>query len=91
LNGVKRDNLVEPQGRVQNISALKGQCHEIFASGFFSWVSFPTAPEYPIMTVSNFAPPVSTTPVVNFATSFASVVDTGGKIWIQYQAADNLK
>jgi hypothetical protein len=26
-------------------------------------------------------PPVSTTPVANFATSFTSVVDTGGKQW----------
>ncbi len=33
------------------------------------------------------APPVSTTPVANFYTIFASVVDTGGK----YQAADTLK
>ncbi len=28
---------------------------------------------------SQGAPPVSTTPAANFATSFASVVDTGGK------------
>jgi hypothetical protein len=28
---------------------------------------------------SQGAPPVSTTPVANFSTSFASVVDTGGK------------
>jgi hypothetical protein len=28
---------------------------------------------------SKGAPPVSTTPAANFATSFASVVDTGGK------------
>jgi hypothetical protein len=48
---------------------------------------FPPAPEYPIRTISNFAeifasqgaPPISTTPAANFATSFASVVDTGGK------------
>ena len=36
-------------------------------------------------------PPVSTTPVANFATSFTSVVDTGGKQWEQYQAADTSK
>jgi hypothetical protein len=47
-------------------------------------------------------PPVSMTPAANFATSFASVVgtggnfatgvnDTSGKIWKQYQAADSLK
>jgi hypothetical protein len=33
-------------------------------------------------------PPVSTTTGANFAPSFASVVDTGGKIWKKYQAAD---
>jgi hypothetical protein len=33
---------------------LKGQCHEIFCFWFFSWISFPPAPEYSIMTVSNF-------------------------------------
>ncbi len=33
---------------------LKGQCHEIFCFWFFSSISFPPAPEYPIWTVSNF-------------------------------------
>ncbi len=33
---------------------LKGQCHEIFCFWFFSWISFPPAPEYTIRTVSNF-------------------------------------
>ncbi len=33
---------------------LKGQCHEIFCFWFFSWVSFPPAPEYSIKTVTNF-------------------------------------
>ncbi len=33
---------------------LKGQCHEIFCFWFFSWISFPPAPEYPIRTVFNF-------------------------------------
>ena len=33
---------------------LKGQCHEIFCVWFFSWISFPPAPEYPNRTVSNF-------------------------------------
>jgi len=52
-------------------------------------------------------PPVSTSPVANFATSFTSVVDTGGKFagvngtggkfaaggkqWDKHQAADTLK
>jgi hypothetical protein len=36
-------------------------------------------------------PPVSTTPAANFATNFTSVVDTGGKQWDYYQAADTLK
>ncbi len=34
--------------------SLKGQCHEIFCFWFFSSISFPPAPEYPIWTVSNF-------------------------------------
>ncbi len=33
---------------------LKRQCHEIFCFWFFSWISFPPAPEYSIKTVSNF-------------------------------------
>jgi hypothetical protein len=52
---------------------LKGQCHEIFRFWFFSSVSFPPAPEYPIRTVRRFAeifvsqgaPPASTTRVTN--------------------------
>jgi hypothetical protein len=80
------------------VDCLKGQCHEfslllVFFMGQFS----PPTHEYPIRTVSNFfrkfmeifaskgAPPVSTTLGANFATSFASVLDTGGKIWKQYQ------
>ncbi len=35
-------------------NTLQGQCHEIFCFWFFSWISFPPAPEYPIMTVLNF-------------------------------------
>ncbi len=35
-------------------SEWKGQCHEIFCFWFFSKISFPLAPEYPIRTVSNF-------------------------------------
>ncbi len=34
--------------------SLKGQCHEIFCFWFFSWISFPRAPEYSIKTVSIF-------------------------------------
>ncbi len=36
------------------VSTLKGQCHEIFCFLFFSWISFPPAPEYHIRTVLNF-------------------------------------
>jgi hypothetical protein len=36
--------------------------------------------------------PVSMIPAPNFATSFASLkIDTGGKMWNQYQAGDSLK
>ncbi len=60
------------------IFLLKGQCHEIFDFWFFSWISFPQAPEYTIRAVSNFSKirgdirssrcttaPVSLTPVAN--------------------------
>ncbi len=30
---------------------LKGQCYEIFDFWFFSWISFPQAPEYNIRVV----------------------------------------
>ncbi len=66
------------------MGSLKGQSHEIFCFWFFSWISFPPAPEYCIRTVSNFfasqgAPLVSITLTANFSTSFPSVVDIGGK------------
>ncbi len=35
-------------------SLLKGQCHEVFDFCFFSWISFPQAPEYTNRAVSNF-------------------------------------
>ncbi len=35
------------------LSDLMGQFHKIFCFWFFSWISFPPAPEYPIRTVSN--------------------------------------
>jgi hypothetical protein len=52
-------------------------------------VSTTPAEELPPVSTTPVAnlPPVSTTPVANFATS---VIDTYGKQWEQYQAADNL-
>jgi hypothetical protein len=42
-------------GTVSSIfDLLKGQYHEIFDFCFFSWISFPQAPEYTIRVVSNF-------------------------------------
>jgi hypothetical protein len=60
--------LVESQGRIYSTvhwysvgmpnfippPLLKGQCHEIFCFWFFSWVSFPPAPEDHIRTVLYF-------------------------------------
>ncbi len=47
-----------PQGyigwRNRFLGSLKGQCHEIFDIVFFSWFSFPQAPEYPSKAVTNF-------------------------------------
>jgi hypothetical protein len=37
------------------------------------------------------APPVTTIPAANFATSTAGVTNTGGKQWEQYQTADTIK
>ncbi len=41
-------------GQILFKDCLKGQCHEIFCFWFFSWISFPPAPEYSIKTVSKF-------------------------------------
>jgi hypothetical protein len=38
----------------QEKNMLKGQCHEIFDFRFFSCISFPKAPEYPIQAVEFF-------------------------------------
>jgi hypothetical protein len=37
-----------------DFSAIKGSLTRIFSFKFFSWISFPRAPEYPIKTVSIF-------------------------------------
>ncbi len=58
------------------IRNLKGQCHEIFCFWFFSWISFPPAPEYSIKTVSNFSKIRWDIRSSRFATG---VNDTGGK------------
>ncbi len=39
--------------RIRN-THLKGQCHEIFCFRFFSWITFPQAPENNIRIISNF-------------------------------------
>ncbi len=75
---------------------LKGQCHEIFASGFFHESVSPKPLSIPLgpfrifskirgdicssrLTTGGKFATVSTTPAANLATSFTSVVDTGGK------------
>jgi hypothetical protein len=70
---------------------LKGQCHKIVCFWFFHESVFPKPQSIPLGRFQNFsnpfleifasqgASPVSTTPAANFATSFASVVDAGGK------------
>jgi hypothetical protein len=42
------------KNREKKRTYLKGQCHEIFDFCFFSWISFPQAPEYTNRAVSNF-------------------------------------
>jgi hypothetical protein len=76
---------------------LKGQCHEIFASGFFHESVSPKPLSTPLgpfrifskirgdirssrlTTGINVTGGKLTTPAANFATSFTSVEDTGGK------------
>jgi hypothetical protein len=69
---------------------LKGRCHKIFCSRFFHESSSPKPLKITLghfkffrkfaeIFASQSAPPVSTTPVANFATSSAGVVNTGGK------------
>jgi hypothetical protein len=41
----KRQNYIRT---CSNPFSFKGQCHEIFCFWFFSWISFPPAPEYSI-------------------------------------------
>ncbi len=38
----------------RHIIILKGQCHEIFCFRFFSWITFPQAPDNNIRIISNF-------------------------------------
>jgi hypothetical protein len=72
------------------------RCHgKFFVSDFFHESSSPQAPENNTRVISNFfqkfaeifasqgAPLVSKTPVANFATSSASVIDIGGKFLIE--------
>ncbi len=47
-------NQWKKQGKVSEKFLLKEQCYEIFDFRFFSWISLPHAPEYPISAVSNF-------------------------------------
>jgi hypothetical protein len=65
---------------------LKGQCHKKFCFRFFHESSSPKPLKITLghfkfaeIFASQSAPPISTTPVANFATSSAGVLDTGGK------------
>jgi hypothetical protein len=70
---------------------FKGTVSRVFLLLVFFMYQFPPSPrvsqwdrfeffrKFAEIFTSKGAPPVSTTPVANFATSFSSVVDTGGK------------
>jgi hypothetical protein len=77
-------NQFPPSSRVFHLDRFEffRKFAEIFASQ--------GAPPVSTTPVANL-PPVSATPVANFSSIFASVVDTGGKYWQQYQAAESLK
>ncbi len=50
--------IIHKSGEVCSVDALyislKEQCYEIIDLGFFSWISFPQTPKYPIRAVLNF-------------------------------------
>ncbi len=56
-------------------TTLKVQCHEKFCFWFFSWISFPLAPEYTIRTVSN----IFENSRIRRSRLTTGVVDAGGK------------
>ncbi len=58
------------------LKSLKGQCHEIFCFWFFSWISIPPAPEYPIRAVSNF---LKIRGDIRNSRCTTGINDTGGK------------
>jgi hypothetical protein len=49
-----KKSLKSKRSKSHTWAPLKGQCHEIFGFWFFSWISFPKAPEYFIRAVLNF-------------------------------------
>ncbi len=51
-----KKNLVRSESRAKwtRLRALKGQCHKIFRFRFFSWITFPQAPDNNIRIFSNF-------------------------------------
>ncbi len=51
--------------------SLKGQCHEIFCFRFFSWITFPQAPENNIRIILNF-----------FASSRKILIILFGHLWV---------
>jgi hypothetical protein len=63
---------------IGKFSPLKGQCHEIVCFRFFSWITFPQAPENNIRVIAAGINDTGS----KFATSSACVVDTGGKFAI---------
>jgi hypothetical protein len=71
---------------------FKGTASRYFLLLVFSWINFPPAPECPCRAVSNFFANLRRYSQVKVTTgSNASVVDTSGKYWDQYQAAEPLK
>ncbi len=47
-------SLVTPPNS-DGLKTLKGQCHEIFCFRFFSWITFPQAPENNTRVITNFS------------------------------------
>ncbi len=56
---------------------LKGQCHEIFCFRFFSWITFPQAPDNNTRVISNFSKIQGD---IRKSMCTTGVNDTGGKL-----------
>jgi hypothetical protein len=95
LNEANAERIVATLCRVRGaalkmgqILRLKGQCHEIVASGFFHESSSPRPLK---ITLGSFRIFSKICGDIRKSRCTTGINDTGGKQWEHYQTADNLK